>query len=214
MMTSRPVKIVIVDRNDVTRKGIQAIITDASQPYEVIAAFTRLCDVDNFVQDQRVDIVIVDDTTLHPIEIVRLVTRYHETQPGLGVIVLSQRRDGEYIQKVMQHGSAGYILKNSDLQNQILTAVKMIGEKYPFISTEAAKLMFSQGNDELTPRDLEVLRLLEQEQSIKQIGKQLAVTDKTVYRLRDKLKRVLGVRNNESIVDAARQRGLLEHKEE
>jgi len=214
MMTSRPIKIVIVDRNDVTRKGIQAIITDASHPYEVVGAFTRLCDVDNFVQDQRVDIVIVDDTTLHPLEIVRLVTRYHETQPGLGIIVLSQRRDGEYIQKVMQYGSAGYILKNGDLQNQILIAVKMIGEKYPFISPEATKLMCSQGNDELAPRDLEVLRLLEQEQSIQQIGKQLSVTDKTIYRLRDKLKRVLGVGNNESIVDAARKRGLLEDKEE
>ena len=213
-MTSRPVKIVIVDRNDVTRKGLQAIINDAEQPYEVIAAFTRLCDVDNFIQDERIDIIVVDDTTLHPIEITRLVTRYHDTQPGLGIIILSQRRDGDYIQKVMRHGSAGYILKNGDLQNQILTAVKMIGEKYPFISPEAAKLMCAPGDGAFSARDLEVLQLLARELSVQEIGSQLSVNDKTVYRLRDKLKRVLGVRNNESIVDAARKRGLLDRKEE
>jgi DNA-binding NarL/FixJ family response regulator len=58
-----------------------------------------------------------------------------------------------------------------------------------------------------------VLRLLEHELSVKEICERMDLSDKTIYRVRRKLKCVLGVRNNESIVDAARKKGLLDHKE-
>ncbi len=68
-------------------------------------------------------------------------------------------------------------------------------------------------NTLLDHRDLEVLRLLELELSVKEICERMDLSDKTIYQVRRKLKRVLGVRNNESIVDAARKKGLLDRKE-
>lgn len=209
----RSLKIVIVDRNDVTRMGMQAIVNDVGIPYEVVAVFARLREADHYLQDHPADLVIVDDTTLHTIEIVRLVTRCYERHPGLGLIILSQRRDGDYIQQVTRHGSAGYILKNGDLQGPLLTAIKMMGDNYPFVSPEALKSMGSRRDGTLDHRDLEVLRLLELELSVKEICERMDLSDKTIYRVRRKLKRVLGVRNNESIVDAARKKGLLDRKD-
>jgi DNA-binding NarL/FixJ family response regulator len=78
----------------------------------------------------------------------------------------------------------------------------------PSSSTDAAKFIGI-----LTHRDLEVLRLLEQQLSVKEIGTRLDISTKTVYRIRDKVKRALGLRNNEMLVDAARKQGLLEYKE-
>jgi len=210
----RSIKIVIVDRNDVTRKGTQAIVGDAGTPYEVAAAFTHLREACQYLYDHPVDMIVVDDMTLHTIEIVRLVTRCYDSYPGLGLIVLSQRRDGDYIQQVTRHGSAAYILKNGDLEGPLLTAIKMMGEnKYPFLSPEAVKLLGTRHDGKLDHRDLEVLRLLEHELSVKEICQRMDLSDKTIYRVRDKLKRVLGVRNNESIVDAARKKGLLDRRE-
>jgi DNA-binding NarL/FixJ family response regulator len=210
----RSLKIVIVDRNDITRKGMQAIVGDAGTPYEVAAAFTHLREACQYLYDYPVDLMIVDDTTLHPIEIVRMVTRCYERHPGLGLIILSQRRDGDYIQQVTRHGSAAYILKNGDLAGPLLTATRMMGDnKYPFLSPEAVKLLGTRRDGKLDHRDLEVLRLLERELSVKEICQQMDLSDKTIYRVRRKLKRVLGVRNNESIVDAARKKGLLDRKD-
>ena len=58
-----------------------------------------------------------------------------------------------------------------------------------------------------------MLRLLEQELSVKEISSRLGTSSKTVYRSRDKLKKLLGVRNTDSLVDAARKQGLLERKD-
>lgn len=210
----RSIKIVIVDRNDITRKGMQALVSDASPTYEIVGAFTHLRESCPCLQVQAVDLLIVDDTTIHTIEIVRLVTRCYELHPGLRLLILSQRRDGDYIQQVTRHGSAGFILKNGELHEPLLTAVKMMGSsKYPFISPEAVRLLGSRHDGKLDHRDLEVLRLLDSELSMKEIAQRLNVSDKTIYRIRQKLKEVLGVRNNESIVDAARKKGLLDRKE-
>jgi DNA-binding NarL/FixJ family response regulator len=210
----RSIKIVIVDRNDITRKGMQAIVSDSGSAYEVVGVFINLRESCQFLQDQAVDLLIIDDTTIYPIEIVRLVTRCYDLHPGMRLLILSQRRDGDYIQQVTRHGSAGFILKNGDLHEPLLTAVKMMGSsKYPFISPEAVRLLGSRQDGKLDHRDLEVLRLLENELSVKEISERLYISDKTIYRIRQKLKEVLGVRNNESIVDAARKKGLLDRKE-
>jgi DNA-binding CsgD family transcriptional regulator len=58
-----------------------------------------------------------------------------------------------------------------------------------------------------------VLRLTEQGLRAKAIGAELGISQRTVYRVRDKLKEILGVNNNENLVDAARRQGLLECKE-
>jgi DNA-binding NarL/FixJ family response regulator len=189
------------------------MIGDAGELYQVIATFARLRDADDYFGKNPVDLLILDDMTLHTIEVIRAIGRYHELYPGLSLIVLSNRRDGEYVQQVMRYGSAGYVLKNGDLQGPLLTAIKLAGEKYPFLSPEAAKIIGNRREGKLNLREMEVLRLMEQELSVKEIGEHLNLSVKTIYRIRDKLKQALGVRNNESLVDAARKHGLLDDRE-
>ena len=209
----RPIKVVVIDRNDITRKGVAGIIDDAGEPYQVVATFARPRDAEKCLVEQIVDVVVVDDLTLAPMEVVRLVTRSHETQPGLWIIVMSQRRDGDYIQQVMRCGNASYLLKNGDLQEQLLQALQLISSQYPFLSPDALKLIGARPTGPLNQRDRDVLRLLEQELSVKEISSRLGTSSKTVYRSRDKLKKLLGVRNTDSLVDAARKQGLLERKD-
>jgi DNA-binding NarL/FixJ family response regulator len=206
----RPTRIVIVDRNEVTRKGLQGIIRDADESYEVLATFAHLDEIDPFIENQPIDVVVIDDAVFDPPQIVRLIARYHDTQPRIGITILSLRSDGDYVRRVMRYGSAGFVMKSSNLSEQLLIAVKLVAEKYPFISSDAAKLLDSQVDRSLRHRDQDVLRLLESELSVKEIAVQLELNDKTVYRVRNKLKQVLGVRNNENIIDAARKKGLLD----
>lgn len=209
----RPIKVVVVDRNDITRKGVEGIISEVGEPYQVVVAFSSLREAENYLAEQAADVMIVDDLTITPMEVVRLVTRYHETQPGLGIIIMSQRRDGDYIQQVMRCGNASYLLKNGDIQEQLLQALQLSRSQYPFFSPDALKLIGTRPTGPLSQRDRDVLRLLEQELSIKEIGVRLGISSKTVYRSRDKLKKQLGVRNTDSLVDAARKQGLLDRKE-
>ncbi len=126
---------------------------------------------------------------------------------------MSQRQDGEYIQRVMRWGNASFLLKTAQIQEQLLKALQFNSSRYPFISPEALKLLGSRPMGTLSHRDRDVLRLLEQELQVKEIGQRLGISTKTVYRIRDKLKKIVDVGNNESLVDAARKQGLLDRKE-
>lgn len=209
----RAIKVVVSDRNDITRKGVEGIISDAGEPYQVAMVFARLRDAETYLTEQAVDVLIVDDQTHAPSEIIKLVSRSQERHPGLGIIVMSQRRDGDYIQQVMRCGNASFLLKNGDLQEQLLKALQLISSQYPFLSPDALKLIGTRPVGPLNHRDRDVLRLMADELQAKEIGSRLGISVKTVYRTRDKLKKLLGVRNNESLVDAARKQGLLQRKE-
>jgi DNA-binding NarL/FixJ family response regulator len=155
----------------------------------------------------------VDDQTVHPNEVIQLAATCHQRYRDTGLIILSQRRSREYIQGVMRQGNASFILKNGDVQEQLLQALQFSSGGYPFISPDALKIMNSSSSKTLDTQDWDVLRLTEQGLRAKAIGMQLGISVKTVYRARGKLKQLLGVSNNESIVDAARKQGLLERKE-
>jgi len=206
----RVIKVVVTDRNDITRKGIEAIIGDAGGRYQVLSAFARLRDTETYLNQQVVDALVVDDLTYPPSEIIRLTARLHHQYPGLSVIIMSQRRDGDYIQRAMSLGNASFIIKDEDVQQQLLKALQLVSSQYPFLSPDAVKLIGNHTSGPLNHRDRDVLQLIVAELQAKEIGNRLGISTKTVYRTRDKLKKLLGVRNNESLIDAARKQGLLE----
>lgn len=209
----RPIRVVVIDRNDITRKGVEGIVNDADTPHQVAMTFARLREAEKYLAKQETDVVILDDQTVHPSEVLQLAAHCHQAYPGLGIIILSQRRNGEYIQGVMRWGNASFILKNGDVPEQLLKALQLISSQYPFISPDAFKIMSSSSSLSLETQDWDVLRLTEQGLRAKAIGIQLGISIKTVYRVRGKLKQILGVGNNESLVDAARKQGLLERKD-
>jgi two-component system invasion response regulator UvrY len=205
----RPIKIVIVDRNVIARIGLKALLSEANEPYEVLAVFATLLEAEAIFPHRSVDILIVDDMVAPPTEIMTFIKQCHECQPGLSIIILSERRDRDYIQSVTRYGTSSYILKSPDLHNQLLIAIKMMSAKYLFISPKAVEIIGRDSVKTLELRDKEVLCLLAQERTIKEISMELEITSKTVYRIRSRLKRILGVRNNEMIIDAARKKELL-----
>ncbi|MEO8613102.1 MAG: response regulator transcription factor [Chloroflexota bacterium] len=209
----KPVRVVVIDRNDITRKGVEGIVSDAGDPFQVTTTLVHVREVEPCLKEQTVEVIILDDQTVHPNEVVQLATTCHQQSPDTGLIVLSQRRNREYIQGVMRRGNASFILKNGDVQAQLLKALQFVSSGYPFISPDAFKIMNSSSPPTLDSQDWDVLRLTEQGLRAKAIGIQLGISVKTVYRARGKLKQLLGVSNNESIVDAARKQGLLDRKE-
>jgi DNA-binding NarL/FixJ family response regulator len=209
----RPIRVVVIDRNDITRKGVEGIVSDAGDSFQVTAALVHLREVEACFKEKAVAVIILDDQTIHPGEVTGLVTGCYQSKPETGLIILSQRRNREYIQSVMRRGNASFILKNGDAPEQLLKALQLMTNRYPFISPEALKIINSSSALTLDTQDWDVLRLTEQGLRAKAIGAELGISQRTVYRVRDKLKEILGVNNNENLVDAARRQGLLKHKE-
>lgn len=205
----RQMKVVVCDPNDITRKGIEAIIEEVGGPYHVVAGFVELAETEDYLNRSPVDVLLLDDQGMTPQEVIRAVMGYKERYPGLWIFLVSHRRDGDYTQTLVNLGSVSFLLKTDLLKHELLKAFQLTQNSYHFISPEAFRLIGTKPLTMLTHRDLEFLRMIAKEMQVKEVSHQLGITTKSGYRIRDKLKRVLGVGNNDTLVDAARKKGLL-----
>ena len=60
----RPIRVVVIDRNDITRKGVEGIVSDAGDPFQVATTFVRLREVEKYLKEQAVEVI----TRFYPLE--------------------------------------------------------------------------------------------------------------------------------------------------
>jgi two-component system nitrate/nitrite response regulator NarL len=154
-----------------------AVIAEAGDAAEALAA----------AEQQRPDLVVMDVALrgASGIELTRELRRRH---PGLRVLVLSMYDKPGYISEAQQAGACAYVLKDSPAEAIIeaLRTVAQGGEVWP------APAMPAEG-PHLTPREREVLGLLAQSLSSKQIGERLGMGVRTVETHRTHLRRKLNL---------------------
>ncbi len=139
--------------------------------------------------------------------------------PGSKVLILSQYRDEEYVIEALgEAGAAGYILK-SDGAAEIMPAIRAVHAGLRYLSPAIAPIILHQmnrppaeriaGKDILTRREREVLRLIAEGSTMKEIAARLKISPKTAQVHRDNLKDKLNLRSTAAIVRYAIQRKMV-----
>jgi DNA-binding NarL/FixJ family response regulator len=137
--------------------------------------------------------------------------------PGAKVIVLSQYDDKEYVMEALREArAAGYILK-TDGADQILPAIRAVHAGSPFVSPSITPIVLHEmnhpsstgGHEGLTKREREVLRLIAEGSTIKDIAARLNISPKTAQVHRDNLKQKLNLRSTAAIVRYAIARKMV-----
>ena len=139
--------------------------------------------------------------------------------PGTKVLVLSQYSDEEYVLEALgEAGVAGYILK-TDGAAEILPAIRAVQAGLRYLSPSIAPIVLHQMNrspseraaapDNLTKREREVLRLIAEGSTTKEIASRLKITPKTAQVHRDNLKQKLNLRSTAAVVRYAIQRKMI-----
>lgn len=139
--------------------------------------------------------------------------------PGSKVLILSQYRDEEYVIEALgEAGAAGYILK-TDGAAEIMPAIRAVHSGLRYLSPSIAPIVLHQmnrppaeriaGKDILTRREREVLRLIAEGATTKEIATRLNISPKTAQVHRDNLKDKLNLRSTAAIVRYAIQRKMI-----
>jgi len=141
--------------------------------------------------------------------------------PDVKVIVLTMHNEKAIIQKVLESGADGYLLKNTN-QKELVTAIKEVNMGRKYFSTEVTLSLASAGegskvrlqnvevDTSLTEREIEILKLIAKGLSNKEIGDQLFISHRTVDTHRTNLMRKLDVKNIAGIVRYAVKSGLVD----
>ena len=207
MQKTSPIRILIADDHPVVREGLVALITrredmivvaEASNGWELVAEFLH----------HRPDVTLVD-LRMPEMDGVDAIAAIRERAPSARVIVLTTYDDDEDIQRSLRAGAKAYILKDTP-REELMECIRAVHEGRTLIPPAiAAKLAETLGAPPLTPREIEVLGLVANGKSNKEIARTLFITEGTVKSHLNAMLRKLDAADRTQAVTIALKRGLL-----
>lgn len=178
MQRTNPIRILIADDHPVVREGLAALINrrpdmmvvaEASNGREVVAAFLQ----------HRPDVTLMD-LRMPEMDGADAITAIRERAPSARVVVLTTYDDDEGIQRSLRAGAKAYLLKDAP-REELLACIRAVHEGRTLIAPAiATKLAETIGAQPLTTREVEVLELVRDGKSNKEIGALLFIAEGTV----------------------------------
>ncbi|MCC6457961.1 MAG: response regulator transcription factor [Caldilineaceae bacterium] len=207
----RQITVLLADDHAVVRKGIRDFI-DEDPELRVIAEASNGAEAWALLTQQQPDVAVLDIRMPH-ITGVELTRRIKEHFPQVRVLILTAYDDEPYVLALVRAGADGYILKTAG-SRELLSAVKQVYAGRSFIDSAIASTIItgalrSSPEEQLTERELEVVRGVAHGWTNREIAQHLAISDRTVQGHLANIFAKLHVSSRTEVVTVALQRGLI-----
>lgn len=203
-----PISIILADDHTVVREALAALLRK-QEHLRVLATTGNGKELLALVKAYQPQVVITDISMplLGGIEATRLIT---DAYPETGVIALTMYDETHLLVDIVDAGARGYLLKNASPQ-ELLNAIEVVHDGGTFFTRDiadklvalAARTRFRSTPSEpprFTPKELEIIQLICDQLSSKEIGARLNLQKRTVESYREKIQRKIGARNMIGIV--------------
>jgi DNA-binding NarL/FixJ family response regulator len=207
MQSDSPIRIALVDDQKLFRGGLKMLLSDPPD-FEVVFEADNGKQFFERLAYKPVDVVILD-VEMPVMDGPETLTRLREEQPETRVIMLTMHDNDRLINHLMQLGANGFLLKDEDPE-VVRTAVRRVADEGIFFRDYVSRALL-KGNRQQSPhdrvagpdlsdRELEVLALICQELTSKEIGERLFISARTVEGHRRSLQEKTGSRNIAGLV--------------
>jgi len=213
MSESRTIKVLLVDDHNVVREGLRRIL-DMDNTIEVIGEARSGEEAVAKAVTLSPDVIVMD-LKMPGMDGITATREIRQKLPEVNVLVLTLYAE-DFVKQAVEAGVSGYLLKDSDTE-QIIQGVHQVYEGLSPIApsltrslvTEFAKLSKSSRSSVLTPRQVEILKLIADGESGKTIGERLFLSTSTVKREVRHVFDKLGVNDRAHAVSEAMKRNLI-----
>jgi DNA-binding NarL/FixJ family response regulator len=211
---ARAIRVLVVDDHAVVREGICALLADVSDikivgeaedGEQAFAQVTRL----------HPDVVLMD-ITMPKMDGLQATQKITTAFPNTRVLVLTQHESIEYVLPLMHAGAAGYLLKAAHV-DELTRAIRATHTEGAFLPPRMlhtlvegiAQARVAQGHSPLTERERQVLRLIAEGLSIKEVAEKLCLSAKTIITHRANIMEKIGIHNTVELIKYAIREGIV-----
>jgi DNA-binding NarL/FixJ family response regulator len=210
-------RILVADDHPIVRSGLKKVL-DAKPDLEVVAEAEDGAEAVEKALADDVHLAILD-VSMPKMTGIQAAAEIVKRKPAVRVLMLSMYDSEQFLFESLKAGASGYVLK-SDADQDIVEAARrtMRGQSflYPSAVTTLARDYVERGRpddaqfDVLTPRELQVLKLIAEAHTSKEIAKELSISVKTVERHRQNILEKLGMSDRVELTRYAIRRGLVQ----
>ena len=210
-------RILLADDHEVVREGLRLVL-DSAPDLEVVAQASDGAEAVALAMSGDIDLAVLD-ITMPRMTGLQAARELSQRKPDMKVLILSMHDNEQYFFEALKAGASGYVLKSA-ANRDLIEACRASMRGEPFLYPAAVRALVrdyleraSRGEatpeDPLSPRELEVVKLIAEGLTSEEIGEQLFISKKTVDRHRENVLEKLGMRNRVELTRYAIRRGLV-----
>ncbi len=217
-MNGRKITVLLADDHRILREGIKSLL-EKEPDIEVVAEASEGGDAVAKVQQFSPDLVLMDITMpgMNGLEATRQIKAL---KPGVKVLILTMHESNQYISQFLRSGASGYVLKDTAALD-LVGAIRAVNQGDAFLYPSIARRLLeeylqkvqngeeSESYDGLTEREREVLRMIAEGKSNKEIADDLSLSVRTVQAHRANLMGKLHMHDRTELVRYAIRKGLI-----
>jgi two-component system, NarL family, response regulator NreC len=211
-LSQSTIKILLADDHTIVRQGLKLILS--SQPdLEVVGEASNGREVVELAQKLKPDIVLLD-VAMPELNGIDATRRMMEANSRLRILVLSMHKEAVYVREILKAGARGYLLKDV-IDSELLNAVRSVARGDGYISPAVSGALLSDYRqnvtdpvDLLTNREREVLQLIAEGKTNKEVATKLNLSVYTVDSHRGKIMEKLNLHSTGELVRFAIKHGL------
>ena len=211
-------RILLADDHAVVRRGLKLVL-DAEPDLEVVAEACDGAEAVRLATQEDLDLAILD-VTMPRLTGIQAARRIAEQRPELRTLILSMHDNEGYFFEALRSGASGYVLK-SVADRDLVEACRATMRGEPFLYPGAVKALVrdhlaraAEGevvpDDPLTSRESEIVKLIAEGNTSREIAELLVISEKTVERHRANILEKLGMRDRVDLTRYAIRRGLVQ----
>lgn len=214
-------RILVADDHSIVRRGVRALL-ESHAGWEVCGEAGSGREAVKMAKRLRPDVIVLD-ITLPELGGLRVTRQIRKLSPKTKILILSMHEAEPVVREALEAGARGYVFK-SDLDRDLLTAVELLIQNRTFFTTKVSEMVIggyldqkraaagkaAPANGPLTPRQHEVLRLLAQGKTNKEVAQALRLSSKTVETHRSAIMRKLKMGSFSDLMRYAIRQKLVE----
>jgi len=210
-------RVLIADDHTIVRSGVRLLL-QAEPDIEVVGEALNGDKALALAESLRPNVILMD-IAMPGMDGLEATRQIKARFPDMHVLVLTMHRSDEYFFEMLKAGASGYVLKGAET-NELIGAIRAVARGEVFLYPTMAKQLLQDylnrlkegaglPQPTLTPREKEILRLLAEGYSNKEIAEHLIVSPSTIHSHRANLMRKLNLSSRHDLIQYARERGLI-----